>query len=63
MEIALSHAGLSASDVRELKAELDTDDGRVHYDVDFKQGTTEYDYDIDAVTGEIIKYDSEIDDD
>jgi len=62
-EIALSHAGLSASAVSELKAELDTDDGRIHYDVEFKQGNTEYDYDIDASTGEIIKYDSEIDDD
>lgn len=62
IDIALSDAGFSADAVRELKAELDTDDSRIHYDVEFKNGNMEYDYDIDAVTGEILEANSEIDD-
>ena len=46
-----------------MKVELDKDDPVIHYDVEFKVGTTEYDYDIDPVTGDILKYDSEIDND
>ena len=34
----------------------------VHYDVDFKQGGMEYDYDIDATTGAILQSHSEVDD-
>ena len=62
MEIALSDAGFPASDVTELEVELDFDDGVAHYDVNFKQGGVEYDYDIDAETAEILLVQSEIDD-
>lgn len=61
-EIALTHAGVAAADCTELKVELDTDDAVVHYDVDFKAGGTEYDYDIDAATGDILQSNSEADD-
>ena len=61
-EIALTHAGVAAADCTELKVELDTDDAVVHYDVDFKQGNMEYDYDIDASTGAILVSKSEVDD-
>lgn len=59
---ALEHAGVSESDARGLRAELDRDDGALHYDVEFTSGTTEYDYDIHAETGEIISHDRDIDD-
>ena len=62
MDIALKDAGFAAADVTELEAELDLDDAVVHYDVEFKQGGMEYDYDIDAVTGEILEAHSEVDD-
>lgn len=62
MDAALAEAGLTANDVTELKAELDTDDAIVHYDVDFKSGGKEYDVDVDATTGAIITIESEIDD-
>ena len=52
--IALQDAGLKEADVRDLEVELDQDDGAVHYDVDFEKGEKDYDYDIDAVTGEIL---------
>ena len=59
---ALEHAGVARANARELEAELDTDDGVTHYDVEFKSGGKEYDYEINAVTGEIIRFESEIDD-
>lgn len=59
---ALADAGFAASDVTELQCELDLDDATVHYDVDFKQGGYEYDYDIDATTGQIIFKNAEVDD-
>lgn len=59
---ALDHAGFAAGDVTELKAELDTDDATIHYDVEFKNGGQEYDYDIDATTGAVITFHSEVDD-
>lgn len=53
-QIALSHAGLSAGQVTELQVELE-EDGRPYYEVEFKQGATEYKYEIDASTGAILK--------
>ena len=61
-EIALTHAGVAAADCTVLNAHLDSDDAVVHYDVEFKAGGSEYDYDIDPATGNILKSDSEIDD-
>lgn len=62
MQIALDDAGLSEADVMGLSVELDLDDAVVHYDVDFKSGGYEYDYDIDSTTGAIIYSNAEIDD-
>lgn len=54
-DIALKHAGLKASEVRDLEVELDRDDGTLHYDVDFEKDGYDYDYEIDATTGKILK--------
>ena len=53
--IALQDAGLEASDIRDLEVELDLDDGPAHYDVDFEKTSADYEYDIDAVTGQILR--------
>ena len=58
--IALSDAGLSASQVTFLKVKLDTDDGRNEYDIEFYVGGTEYDYEIDAATGAINERDWDV---
>lgn len=59
-EIALTHAGLKESDVHFIKVHLDYDDGREVYDIEFYRDMTEYDYEIDAYTGDIWSYDFDI---
>ncbi|HIR05413.1 MAG TPA: PepSY domain-containing protein [Candidatus Copromonas faecavium] len=60
-ELALSHAGLTEEQVRYLKVRRDYDDGRSIYEVEFYgEGTDEYDYEINAITGEIIAFDSDL---
>ncbi len=59
---ALSHAGLSANEVTELECEYEVERGKQLYEVSFKNGRTEYDYEIDANTGDILKSEKEIDD-
>lgn len=55
--IALKDAGFTKDQVRDLEAELDTDDGTPHYDVDFEKDKGDYDYEIHAETGKILKKD------
>lgn len=59
-DIALKAAGVSASDVIFVRAQLGEDDGRMEYDIEFYINGTEYDFEIDAVTGAILSYDMEI---
>lgn len=61
-EIALADAGVKAADAVFLKTRLDWDDGRAEYDVEFYSGYTEYDYEIDALTGAIRDKDLDCDD-
>lgn len=55
--IALEHAGFTAEQVTYLRAEYEVDDGIPEYEVHFHQGRWEYDYEINAQTGEILSYD------
>ena len=59
-QIALSHAGVGGASF--IKVELDTDDGVAVYEIEFKVGNVEYEYDINAISGEIISSKSEVDD-
>lgn len=60
--IAVSHAGLTISEVYFSKAKLEKEDGSLVYEIKFYQDGMEYEYEILAATGEIIKFDSEWDD-
>ena len=53
----LDHAGFTADQVQYLHTEYELDDGVPQYEVSFHQGRWEYDYEIDARTGEILSYD------
>ena len=59
--IALHHAGVSESKAYDLEIELDDEDGTIVYEVGFKAGNMEYDYEINAATGAILKHEAEID--
>ena len=61
-QIALNDAGVKESSAVFLRANLDWDDGRMQYEVEFYSGNTEYDYDIDAVTGAILSSDRDLED-
>lgn len=56
-EIALAHANVT--NPSGVVVQLDRDDGRVYYDVKFYDGNTEYDYDIDATTGDVVKFEAD----
>ena len=62
LNAALSHAGVAEGDLTERKVELDRDDGRMIYEIEFKAGRMEYEYDVDALTGDILKAESDWDD-
>ena len=53
--IALEDAGFSESDVEYLNVVLDRDDGRTEYEIDFQKGELEYEYTLDAATGDILE--------
>ena len=59
---ALTHAGVSESQVYDTDVELDDEDGRWVYEVEFKADGMEYEYVIDAYTSAVLEYDMEQDD-
>lgn len=61
--IALTDAGVTEADVTGIRVKLDTDHGVQEYEVEFYAGNLEYDYDIDAATGQIRGKDMDIEDD
>lgn len=60
--IVLSHANLGESEVTFKKFKLDEDDGIYKYEIEFKKGFVEYEYEINARDGSIIDFEKEIDD-
>ena len=60
--IALDHAGVSENEAYDMDVELDDEDGKLVYEVEFKSGRMEYDYEIDAVSGAVLKHEAELDD-
>lgn len=59
-QIALSHAGVGSA--RFKKAKLDYENGVKIYEIEFKVGNLEYEYDINVSNGAIISSSVEIDD-
>ena len=57
--IALKDAGVSSSSATFTKAKLDRDDGYYLYDIEFYAGDMEYEYEINALTGDILERDRE----
>ena len=57
--IALEHAGLSASEVSFTHLQMEREHGTMIYEIEFRQGFIEYEYEIDAATGRILEHEHE----
>jgi beta-lactamase regulating signal transducer with metallopeptidase domain len=53
--IALGAAGLSESQVSKMKVKLDSEDGKMVYEVEFFHGQIEHEYEIDTASGTLLK--------
>lgn len=62
-EIALSHAGVAADSIGELEIDLDYEKATMCYELEFSSAGYEYEYDINATTGEVVKNQKNRDDD
>ena len=56
---ALNHAGVKESAAKYCHVWLEYDDGRRVYNVEFMVGTTEYEFEIDAGSGQVLEYDAD----
>ena len=59
---AFKHANVKSSDAWDVEVDLDTENGKLVYEVSFDAGGYDYDYDIDAYTGKVIRSEKERDD-
>lgn len=61
-EIALEHAGVTAQNVTFTRISKDRENKRIVYEVEFySDDKKEYDYEIDAATGEVLSFDNDYD--
>lgn len=60
-ENALNHAGVNEADIRQYSCELELKRLNLVYDIEFKSSGYEYEYLVDAATGEIISSDKDKD--
>ncbi len=59
LEIAYKDAGVTQSEVRRPEIELDREGGRYVYEIEFKTASKEYEYTVNATTGEILEREAE----
>ena len=59
---ALAHAGFTMENLTSYEVDMDTEDGIFVYEIEFMDNGYEYEYDIDASTGAVVKYSREKDD-
>jgi uncharacterized membrane protein YkoI len=56
---ALNHAGLNKSQVKFFECKLDKENGAKVYEVEFYYGGYEYEYEVNAVSGKVVKAEKE----
>ena len=56
-EVVLNHAGFTEEEVKWLWTKYDRFERVPHYDVQFRQGRLEYEYEVHGETGEILSVD------
>lgn len=60
--IALDFAGVTEAEITKYEAKLDWEDGVLVYEIEFERGRDDYEFVINAATGEILEYDIDYDD-
>ena len=58
-QIALDHVGVAADQVTRLRTEYEIDDGIVQFDVEFRSGDWDHEFEIHAEDGRILSYDKD----
>lgn len=58
-QIIFSHAKVKASDAWDVEVDLDTENGKLVYEISFDAGGYEFDYEIDASTGKVLRSEKE----
>ena len=58
-DIALAQVGFTADQVDRLRVEFEYDDRVPQYDVSFREGRWEYEFEIHAETGEILSWEKD----
>ena len=58
-KIALDYLGLTADQVTRLRTEYEIDDGVVQFDVEFRSGDWDHEFEIHAEDGRILSYDKD----
>ena len=59
--IAFNHAGIDIDDATLIKIVLDNENGVKVYEIEFTSGQYEFNYEINAITGDILDFEKEID--
>lgn len=59
LDIALDKAQINKDDIRFAYTPLEYDDGKQMYDINFIYRDIEYDFEVDAQTGDIIEFSTE----
>ena len=54
--------GATVEEISRAEVEFDGDDGKATYEIEFIKDGIEYEYTVDAITGEILDVETELDD-
>ena len=56
-KLAMGHANISENDLSSISCKLELEGLNLIYDIEMKTKLMEYDYEIDAISGDIIGFD------
>lgn len=59
-ELALADAGIDGGEAQFTYVKLDREDGRQVYELKFRTDTERLEYEIDAITGQVVNYEREV---
>jgi len=62
LAMVLKDANVTMKEVKDLKCELEEEDGAYCYEIEFEVKNVEYEYKVDALTGEILEVNKETED-